>query len=254
MINHACSPSESTLDWLSDGALSLSQSKRGYRFGLDSLLLATDLPELERAPNIADLGAGNGVVGLCVAKRIPQATLVAVERQSSLVAHLESNIVRNGLTDRVRVISDDIRNLSVHGVSHCADLVVSNPPFFRNGTGRASASDERESARTETHGVLEDFVRAGRYLLVPKGRMKLVLPPDRLDDLVEALDGLHMGLVSLRFVHPRPNAPANLMEIILRRDEKSRIRVLPPLVVHDALGGYTDEVSFRLRTVARESQ
>jgi tRNA1Val (adenine37-N6)-methyltransferase len=253
MSSQACTPEGSTLDWLSDGALSLSQSRRGYRFGLDSLLLATDLPAVDEFAVIADLGAGNGVVGLCVAKRMPQATILAVERQESLVSHLKDNVLRNGLADRVRVIFDDIRHLSVHGLAHCVGLVLCNPPYFRLGTGRASASVERESARTETDGRLADFLQAARYLLVPKGCMKLVLPPNRLSDLVNAARDLDLGVSSLRFVHPRPSAPANLMEIVLRRDEKSRMHVLAPLVVHDVSGGYTEEVAFRLRTVARES-
>ena len=80
----------------------------------------------------------------------------------------------------------------------------------------------------------------------------MVLPPGRLSDLVSALDALRFGLSTLRFIHPRQSAPANLMEVVLRRDEQSKMRVLAPLVVHDPDGGYTEEVDFRLRTAAQE--
>lgn len=60
-----------TIDVISD-RLKIRQSRKGYRFGLDALLLSTDLPELgEDAPVVYELGAGQGAVSLSIASREP---------------------------------------------------------------------------------------------------------------------------------------------------------------------------------------
>ena len=48
--------------------IKLFQSKKGYRFSVDALLLF-DFVNLKKAERIGDLGAGSGIVGRLLAKK-----------------------------------------------------------------------------------------------------------------------------------------------------------------------------------------
>jgi len=113
-----------TLDTIAEEALAIHQREDGYRFGLDAVLLATDLPEFDPGGRVVELGAGQGVVALCIASRHPNAGVVAVERQDSLFELLDQNIRENNLADRVQARHADLRDYRELFESHSAELVV----------------------------------------------------------------------------------------------------------------------------------
>lgn len=237
---------ETTRDVLGDEALTIIQHTRGYRFGLDALLLATDLPELGDQPTVVELGAAQGIVSLCVARQLERARVVAVERQDSLFGLLEQNISLNELSERVDAVHGDLREFRDLLEPHSADLVCSNPPYFRKGERRPSNHAERAAARHELHGELSDFVDAARYVLRQRGRLKIILPPIRLADLMHAADGTDLTFESMRFFHSREDTDAYLVESVLRRGGAPDLKVRPPLYIYRNADDYTEEVERRI--------
>lgn len=234
-------------DWTVDrlASLHIKQSRDGFRFGLDAVLLATDLPALPRQPKILELGAGQGTVSLAIAAQYPQAEIWSVERQSGMFELLEHNIASNGFDDRIHAFCRDLREFKTFLKQQSFDLVVSNPPFHKAGEGVPSPNEERAAAHAELHGGLVEFVEAARWCLKPRGRLKMVLPPRRLPDLCAATGPGDLGFERLRFVHPREQSPAYLFEAQLRRNSKDTLEVGSPLVVH--VGDvFSDEVQRRL--------
>ena len=61
------------------------QPQNGYRAGLDAVLLAAAAPATPGI-RVLDVGAGVGVVGLAVARRIADAHVTLVERDPLLAA------------------------------------------------------------------------------------------------------------------------------------------------------------------------
>jgi tRNA1Val (adenine37-N6)-methyltransferase len=243
------SASALTLDALSDGALELYQHERGFRFGLDAVLLATELPALPSGGHVVDLGSGNGAVGLAIAARRADITVTLVERQPALFALIERNIEHNGLGERVGALHTDVRDRTELR-AHSADLVVCNPPYHKEGTKRPSHSAERAAAMIELNGELGDFVRAACYVLKPRARLKLVVPPDRLPDLHRIVPETDFSFETMRFFHPSPGDDAYLVELVLRRSGRALPKVLSPLFIRDEEGTYTPEVQQRIASVA----
>ncbi|MFB6264004.1 MAG: tRNA1(Val) (adenine(37)-N6)-methyltransferase [Bradymonadaceae bacterium] len=241
---------EFTRDAIADGAIELLQREDGYRFGLDAVLLATDLPALGPEPSIADLGAAHGPVALCIASRRSDAEVLALERQPPLVDLLEHNVAINDLADRVRTVRGDVRNHEEQLPPHEFDLVVSNPPYYPEGDRRPSPNRERAAARHELEGTLTDFVRAAAYTLDQRGYLKTIVPPLRLGDLVRAAEPTDLSFDSLRFFHSRPDEDAYLVEALLRRGGAADARIRPPLIVYDG-DQYADEVRSRIDGAAR---
>ncbi len=234
-----------TTDDVLGGRLSFKQHRKGYRFGLDAVLLATDLPELPDSPTIADFGAGQGAVTCVIAHNRPAAHLISVERQPGLFGLLRQNIDANGFTPRIETLCVDLRDKAALP-PHEADLVVMNPPYYAANSGLMSSNTERAEAHYELHGGLSDFVAAAQYVAKPGGLFKLVLPPERLTELMGEIDASDFAMRSLRFFHSHLDEPAYLVECVAKRGGRFELEVRPPLVVYADNGEYGAEVKARL--------
>ncbi len=238
-----------TVDVISDH-LKIRQSRKGYRFGLDALLLSTELPELAvENPVVYELGAGQGAVSLSIASREPGWQVVAIERQPSLFGHLCENIATNNLSN-VEAVQLDLREHRDVFDPHVADLVLFNPPYFPEGARRPSANAERAGAHIELHGGIPEFMAAACYVLKHRGWLKLILPPFRLPELMAAIPGFDIKLVSLRFFHADPTQDAYLFECVMRRGGALDMKIATPLFIRGEDGCYTDEVAERLAGAA----
>jgi len=98
-----------TEDAFLGGALSILQPRKGYRAGIDAVLLAAAVPVVEnRVERVLDAGAGAGVVGLCIARRVSTAQVTLVENDPFLVELARANVARNSLRERVIVVAADV--------------------------------------------------------------------------------------------------------------------------------------------------
>lgn len=239
-----------TRDVVSDGALVIQQTESGYRFGLDAVLLATDIPEIPPDGHVVDLGAGAGAVGLMIAKRRRDVSVLFLELQQPLHGLLRMNIEDNNLEQQCTAVKGDVRQHQLLLTPHSADLVVMNPPYYRIGQGHVSPDRERAAAHQELNGTLRDFIAAARYVLKPRAYLKLVLPPLRLTDLVLEVQKTDFAAESVRFVHAEADRDAYLMEWVFRRGGARRMVVRPPLVLNQPEGGFTREVRNRFAGAA----
>ena len=235
-----------TCDVIFNGAAQIIQPKRGYRFGTDALLLATDLPMDVAGATVVDLGSAHGPVALAIASKNPQSKVIAVERQQAFYDLLVESIALNAFSG-VEALLVDVREIRTRLKSHIADLVVCNPPYFRAGEQRISSDVVRAGAHHELNGTLKDFIDAARYVLKPTGYLKLITPPLRIPDVFSAIENTDLRMKSMRFVHSRPDRDAYLVEYVLRRGAAPDFLIRPPLFLHDLDGTQSEEVSQRLQ-------
>lgn len=235
-----------TCDAFLGGRLKVKQHRNGYRFSLDSVLLA-DFARFKPGDRLVDLGAGCGIVALMTALLHPGLSAVAVEIQPELAALARANAADNRLADRVMVIEGDLRRLTraaVGAVSH----VLANPPYHRPGTGRVNPDDEKAAARHEILANLEDFIAAARRLLDLGGRFTAIYPAERSVDLICGLRQAGLEPKRLRPVHPHPGAPAGHVLLDAVRGTGPGLSVEAPLHVRESSAGpYSPEVAVMLR-------
>ncbi len=231
-----------TLDVLFDGGLTLLQSRLGYRFSVDALLLA-HFVSIRRNDKIVDLGSGNGVASLTLARLYPSAMVTGVELQESMVERARRNICLNGLEERIQIVRGDVRSRQRLLSAGSFDAAVCNPPYRKPSSGRISAHDERRVARHELNGDLSDFLGAAAFSLRNRGRAAIVHLAARSADVIVAMRQAGLEPKRLRMVHSFHGAEASLVLVEGVRGGRAGLAVLPPLTIYRRAKEYTVEVA-----------
>jgi len=230
---------EETLDSILGGALRLYQPRRGYRFSVESVLLAR-FAAARPVRRVLELGAGCGVVALIYAALAKPREVVAIEIQPALAALIARNASLNGL-GMVRALCADLRSRRALGSPAGGfDLVLANPPFRARASGRESPFAGRRLARGETAARLEDFVAAAARYARHGGRAAFVFAAARSAELISALRARRLEPKRIRFVHPYAAASASAVLVEARKGGGVEVEIEPPLVMYDAPGVYSD--------------
>lgn len=242
---------ESTVDAFLGGALEMLQPRKGYRAGLDAVLLAAAVPDRPKSFRVLDLGAGVGVAGLCVARRCPLAEVTLLESAPALSALARANIARNGLATRARVIEGRIgarwQTLSTAGLERESfDNVIANPPFHVEGKGTSARSALKAASNAMAAGSIEAWVRLMAAAARPRGRLTIIHTPEALPALIAALAG-RFGAISVTPVHARSGERALRVIVEGIKGRRGPLELRPGLIVHGNDGAFTPELAAVLR-------
>jgi tRNA1Val (adenine37-N6)-methyltransferase len=243
-------PRLETLDPILGGRLAIIQPKSGYRFSVDSILLA-DFVHPRRSDRMLELGAGCGVIAAIIAAVHRPQSIVAVELQPSLAELAVRNADLNRLPD-FRVLQADLRADTIEGLSADSfDWVVANPPYRAAGAGRISPDPSRRVARGAAGADLHDFVAASARYVINGGRVAMVFTSVRAAELFAELQAASLEPKRCRFIHPFATSPASAMLVEARKRGGVELKVEPPLILWQSVGVYTEEAAAILTGVRR---
>ncbi len=233
--------SDLTLDDLILKKRKLWQPRKGYRMGLDAVLLSA-FAAPEPGDLVADLGCGVGAVPLLLTARVPETKVYGVEIQAEMADLAKKNVRLNNLSSQVFIEQGDLTAIEEKwGLGHF-DIVVSNPPYRIVGTGGRSPSMQRSIATEEISCALPQVVRAAARLVKPAGRVALVYKQERLSELISEFVNNRLRPVRLRFVHSQLEKPAELLLLEGEKQVNKRLVVEKPLIVYNDDGQYTAEM------------
>jgi len=222
------------------GQLRIFQKRNGYRFSVDSILLA-DFARQRASGSVADLGTGSGVLPIILSKSQAVKEIIGIEVQEDLAQLAQKNICFNQCEDRVKIIHADIRTVRKDFKAGSLDAVISNPPFYPEHSGRLNPDDQKAISRHELFGTLTDFINISYYLLKLSGKFLTIYPSVRAVDLIAEMRAAGIEPKTLQFIYPRSDEPANLVLIEGIKGAGKEAKVLTPLVLYDARGNYTDQ-------------
>lgn len=215
-----------TIDSFLNGKLQIIQSRQGYRFSVDALLLA-EFVSVRSEDIVVDLGAGCGIISLFLAVKSKVGLIVGIELQEELASQAQRNIVLNKLEKKIAIIRGDLRHLPMGPAF--AHVVVCNPPYRRQKSGRINPDFSKAIARHELSTKLDDILTAGKALLKPGGRLALIYPANRLAEIFAKMRIQEVEPKRLQIVFPNSSSYAKLAMIEGRLLGKSGLKILPPL-------------------------
>ena len=232
-----------TEDTLLGGKVRLLQPRRGYRVAVDAVLLAAAV-EARAGERVLDLGAGVGSVGLCIAARVAECSVVGIELQPSLQAIAERNAALNGVDGRVRTMQHDLA-APLPTETGLFDHVATNPPYLAAAVADPSPDRSKALATVESSADLARWLEVATAALQSAGTLTMIHRSDRVEEIVGHLERLGFGDIATRLL-----PPAARILVRARRSAKPKRRTSPPLVLHRPEGGYTEQAEAILRHAA----
>jgi len=141
------------------------------KVGTDACILGASAA-VEKAETLLDIGTGTGLLAIMAAQR-STAQIDAVEIDEKAFRQARQNAEQSPFAGRVRVYHQCIQDFS-GGVSPRYDVIVSNPPFFRNHL--LSPNPQRNKALHTATLSFEDLLGAVARLLRADGKFFVLLP------------------------------------------------------------------------------
>ncbi len=218
----------------------LVQPEGGYRFSLDSLLLACFTVPGRNDVGI-DLGCGCGPIGLGLLLRHPGISLTGVEYDADAVVAARENAELLHFSNKLSVVQGNVLDWRPEKV---VDFVVSNPPYRELGRGRTSQGDERATARFEAQADFAAFAKCASVALKTRGRFFFVHLPERLPELMAGVAAAGLEPKRMRMVHGRADEAAKIVLMETMMAGGVGLKVEPPLILHEGRGRdtrFTDE-------------
>lgn len=230
------------------GRIRIRQPQKGYRAGVDPVLLAASVPA-RSGQSVLELGLGVGTAALCLSARVVGLSLTGVEIQSDYAALARENASLNAAD--LTVVDADLAALPDQIKNARFDHVIANPPYFDRATGHPAGDPGRETAMGEATPLALWLDVAARRV-APKGYVSFIHRAERLGDLLSQLPKT-LGSVQVQPLQPRVGRNAHLVILRARHSGKAPLRIHAPITMHQGEShgqdaeDYTPEIKAVLR-------
>lgn len=244
------------------------QENSAMKVNTDGVLLGAWLTITGNEVRMLDVGTGTGVIALMAAQRFaecgrtagcyakqsechseqPKCRINAIDIDTASVQDAEENFKRSGFaSSALELQAQQISFQELAQESEAKyDLIFSNPPYFVNSL--KSPDEQRSNARHTDTLEQGELLKCATELLVPDGRLALVLPAVEGELLLKKIDfirehsrgGYQLHPLRLCEVHTTIKKPAKrwLMEFLFAR-EAPVPEVSKLIIMSD--GDYTSE-------------
>ena len=222
--------------------LKIIQNTKGFCFGIDSVLLSDFAKNIKKNSTIVDLGTGTGIISILLSKKTEAKKIYGIELQEEVCDMASRSVLLNNLQDKIEIINKNIKNISdTLGINVC-DVVITNPPYKKYGTGLLNEDDSKIISRHEKECTLEDVIKQSFKILKDKGLFYMVHRPDRLVDIIYLMRKYKIEPKEIRIVYSNIKSKAVLVLIKGIKNAGEELKVLSPLYIYNEDGTYTDEV------------
>nr|WP_267911649.1 methyltransferase [Devosia oryziradicis] len=241
-----------TRDAFLGGRLTLSQPARGFRAGLDSVLLGAAVGEARKS--LLDMGSGVGTAALVALIHNPGLVATLAEQNADIVALAQANIVDNGLVDRAEVVTADVigpaANRRAAGIlDNGYESVIANPPYFADGTLAADAG--RAGARHMDAAALDLWIKSAAAAAAAGGEVVFVYPTPSLAVLLAGFTR-RFGAVTVLPLTPRAGEPAGRVLVRGIKGSRAPLTLLASRALHEPEGrAFAPEFEAIFRGTAR---
>ncbi len=230
-------PEDTTTGTLLGGRVTYTQPVRGFRSGIEPVLLAASIPA-KTGQRVLEAGTGAGAGLLCLAARVPEIAGVGVEYDPAMAAIAERNFAANGFSGLQVACADIVGFRSPVPFDHA----FSNPPYHTEA-GAVSPVPARALAKLAMPNMIESWIKALAGVVRHHGTISLILPATRLDQALTGFGAAKCGAVQIRPLWPRPGKEAKLIIVQASRGRRSPLRLLPGIVLHKDQNGFTESAA-----------
>lgn len=157
------------------------------RVGVDSITLGCWM-DVSQCRRILDVGTGCGILALMCAQRNPEAEIDAIDIDEASVSEASANFKSSPWSHRLTALQADFMTdpdseTYIYNKERKYDLIISNPPYFDSGV--TDPATPREKARHQQEFSPLSLITRGVDMLTDTGRIAMIIPRDRRDEVIE---------------------------------------------------------------------
>ncbi|MCM1046504.1 MAG: tRNA1(Val) (adenine(37)-N6)-methyltransferase [Candidatus Gastranaerophilales bacterium] len=229
------------LDDLQRNGYRIIQDPDRFCFGMDAVLLS-GFVRTKETDIVLDLGTGTGIIPLLMEGKTKCRHLTGLEIQEESADMARRSVALNGLSDRIDIITGDIKEADHIFQSASFDCITCNPPYMIADHGLVNPNEPKAIARHEILCTLEDVIRMTAKLLKTGGHFFLVHRPFRLAEIMTTLSKYALEPKRMQLVYPYVDKEPNMVLLEAVRGGRSRMTVEKPLIVYKEPGVYMPEI------------
>ncbi len=229
------------LDELQRNGYYIIQNPGKFCFGMDAVLL-TGFAHAGEEDRLLDMGTGTGIIPILMEAKYHCAHLTGLEIQPDSADMASRSVALNGLSERIDIVTGDIKEADHIFKSASFDCITCNPPYMIGQHGIVNPNAPKAIARHELCCTFEDVAEQAAKLLKPGGHFFLVHRPFRLAELIVTLVRHKLEPKRMQLVYPYVDKEPNMVLLEAVRGGKSRMTVEKPLIVYREPGVYMPEI------------
>lgn len=192
------------------------QLEDGFKFSLDSILLAEFVKVSKRTNLVLDMCTGNAPVPLILSTKT-DAKIIGFEIQKDIYKLAKESVKLNNLESQIEIINDNILNIGKLFPGKYFDVITCNPPYFKvNDEKVLNKNDYLTIARHEVEIDLKTIFKLVKTLLKENGNFYLVHRPERLDEIIMLAKEHKVPVKEIQLIVTNENKP----KILLLRCQK----------------------------------
>lgn len=229
------------LDDLQRNGYRIIQNPEKFCFGMDAVLL-TGFASADEEDVLLDLGTGTGIIPILMEAKYQCSHLTGLEIQPESADMAARSVALNGLSDKIKIVTGDIKEADKFFASASFDCITCNPPYMIGQHGITNPDSPKAIARHEVLCTFEDVARQAAKLLKPGGHFFLVHRPFRLPEIMTTLVKYKLEPKRMQLVYPYVDKEPNMVLLEAVRGGKARMTVEKPLIVFEEPGVYMPEI------------
>lgn len=197
------------------------------RVNTDGVLLGA-WSDMSGKKRILDVGTGTGVIAMMAAYRNPDAEVTAIDIDQTAADTAYFNFSQSPFSTRLSALHCSVQDF-VKACHQKFDLVISNPPFFTNGTrpGHAGKALARH-AQQLPHDTLID---TALNLLSPEGHLDVILP--YAESIIFQKAALEKKLYPEKITYVQTKAGRPVERSLMRLGLTEKTLIEDSLTIHD---------------------
>jgi len=217
----------------------ISYGKSSMPVGTDALLLGS-WAGISDCKKILDIGTGPGVIALMLAQRSGDHTIIdAIDNHKDSCLEAIENIKNSPWPQKINVFNCSLQDFYPSEIKY--ELIISNPPFFMEGTQPATLS--RTNARHGKTLTYEELIHHSERLLKSEGRLAVIIPRQEHNNIESLCKSKGLYPVKTAFVSGKSGKPAKRVLAEYIKSDKGPACRQTTFSHYDKSGRWSDEYS-----------
>lgn len=205
--------------------LKIYQYVEGFKFSLDSILLAEFVKVTSKTKSILDLCSGNAAVPMILSTKT-KAQIDAFELQESIFNLAKKSIDYNKLDKQISLYNSDIKEIDNYKKGKKYDIITCNPPYFKvEDNEHINDTEVLAIARHELKINLEDIFMIASNHLDDKGEFYLVHRVSRLDEIIILGNKYNLNVKNVELIKTKENGKPYIVLVRCIKNSKLGIKV-----------------------------